>query len=276
MTTERVPPLDMLYALEQIAIYETDAAVQEETQIRANQHTYDKQLARKDPSHKVLHRKLRGAPTEQVTTLDTTVDQLACGVQTGTDQYAFYTPDPAKYDLNRPVEYDGETYTPDRRDKYALYAKATRAQGQGETTELPESASLKQTRTTLRPLEVAEELHDFWDTYWTRDPQDEPPDAAAWEPFKQYLSQAADLLTIDTKGATLEEWIEVQKATKPTAARGADAWTGPEIRMLPRAAVVDLKAIMDQMESWPEDIMVARTIPLPSPSSRWCIAGGPE
>ena len=263
MTTERVPPLDMLYALEQIAIYETDAAVQEETQIRANQHTYDKQLARKDPSHKVLHRKLRGAPTEQVTTLDTTVDQLACGVQTGTDQYAFYTPDPAKYDLNRPVEYDGETYTPDRRDKYALYAKATRAQGQGETTELPESASLKQTRTTLRPLEVAEELHDFWDTYWTRDPQDEPPDAAAWEPFKQYLSQAADLPTIDTKGATLEEWIEVQKATKPTAARGADAWTGPEIRMLPRAAVVDLKAIMDQMESWPEDIMVARTIPLP-------------
>ena len=248
----------MLYTIEQTTIFETDAAIQAETQARCDQHAFDKQLARKDPSHRALHRKLRGAPTDQVT------DQLACGVHQAGSSYVFYLPDPGQYDLTSTVEYGKCIFKPRSRDAYAIYADSL---DDLEPADLPEQAGLKQQRILMQAQGIAECLHNHWDQYWMRDPENETEASQSWQTFREFLNLASDLPTVSSNGTTLDEWIQVQKGTKITAARGADSWSGPEIQLLPRDAVADLKTLLETMHQWPSDLLLARTIPLPKKES---------
>ena len=126
--------------------------------------------------------------------------------------------------------------------------------------ELEHPLILRQNSFSVTPNTIAEHLTEYWNQYW----MNAPSELETWDNFHSLLQKlpqhdpiCCDLLEDDI-------WTKAIKSLKSGSARGVDAWSPDELKLLPPKPLTDLKHAFVLLEplGLPQEMMQARVIPL--------------
>eukprot|EP00435_Cladocopium_sp_Y103_P002124 s820_g1.t1 len=128
------------------------------------------------------------------------------------------------------------------------------------------------------PSQVADQLSSFWKPLWQA-----PHDVACGQPWPEF-DELMQILPMPPQAFcfdnSLTAWKQVIKSLRTTSARGFDAVSAQELKMLPDGLIQELIQVMDQYKKgFPSWFMQARvcplskvdTVPLASQSRPICI-----
>lgn len=126
--------------------------------------------------------------------------------------------------------------------------------------DLPAVDTLQQTAQTQHPVQVANELTEFWSGFWNRD----DPDAPTTPEFRQLLQEVPHLPEISIDVETVDRWVQAVRHMKHHSAKGADGWSTSELKLLPTRAFRDLAIIFHNatQEGFGSRDMTVFTLPI--------------
>ena len=125
--------------------------------------------------------------------------------------------------------------------------------------ELPEIVQISQNTCSFQQAEVFDALTNYWQQFWTCDlPQH---DTEFHQEFQTQLPLHPSLH--DDFEENLEDWKNAISESKGDSAPGVDGFTFKELKMLPDQLLLHLIRIVASMTSFPKDMMLARTVPIP-------------
>ena len=129
---------------------------------------------------------------------------------------------------------------------------------------LPAEAFVCQTDLTNDPMQVADKLTAFWNTFWCRDTADDVQSSDRWAHFRHQLEQCPRQPTMQLDLCNVELWKKAISTTKITSAKGTDGWSVEELRSLPDVCVQVLANIFASLQgkSFPKEWSNSITIPI--------------
>ena len=139
-------------------------------------------------------------------------------------------------------------------DAYSLQVRPN------QPVDLTQEDTLSQTYEIHEPSQIFHDLQQFWKPFWEREPNLEP------DPHMQHL---LSLIPEDFPPAAVDVhdislWTAAISALKVPCARGVDAISTQELKMLPLDAVVHLRDVLTSYQTgFPTWFMMALTCPVP-------------
>ena len=130
--------------------------------------------------------------------------------------------------------------------------------------ELPIQGTLVQSTVTMEASKIAEDLTQYWNSFWQRDTIEETTDDSHWTQFLTAMNEVPNLPPVTLDIDQIDVWLEVIKSSKSNSARGVDGWYMDEIKNLPSRVIQELAKIFAQHEGqhFGEQDMQVITIPM--------------
>ena len=132
-----------------------------------------------------------------------------------------------------------------------------------EIQDFPEDVHISQDLEHIDPQVIHNLLFQYWNQFWTRDPieQNFEEDHPAVGRLLNHLPQ--DFSPTVFQESDINEWKAVIKQTKSSSSPGVDGVYFAELKKLPDCLLGVLISILCSLVSFPEHLMIARTVALP-------------
>ena len=129
---------------------------------------------------------------------------------------------------------------------------------------LESPVTITQTKATVTPQEVAQELGQFWDSFWNANSQQSVTDLETWPECQALMSNLPSLNPLDIQVYSIEIWKQAIADIKSNTARGVCGRFADELKLLPEVVLADLIGIFRQIGDGglPDFLMHAKTVPL--------------
>ena len=250
-----LPTVDLVHTIYQMAKFETDSKIHFDHTTWQNKTAYRRHLDSKAGNRTAFS--ILRQYTPPLTTLQQTTQQQAILIQQP-DSTELYLDDPTQFDQTQPL-YVGEERTQIKAIHQCHLQTPTLQQADTQ------NITITQHRCHYQPDDVAKQLNDFWRQYWQVENPDDIDPAALQQAITAWPANA--LQGIDTY--QLDLWLDCVRRLNPRSARGVDAISAAEIRVLPVRAIQDLMDVMHNYpEGYPQWFMLAKTHPIPKTQSQ--------
>ena len=213
----------------------------------AMQHEIDRKYGQRKQAFATLRDQVN-PPFNKVQRLE---NDIAIAVATAKGaEYEIYVDNPSRFSKLDPLQINGHEAKITSFDQDFLTIRIISAH-----ESLPEEVEINQMVFKYQVQDVFAELTNYWTQYWQRG------EAVLPDSLPEMI---ADLPTFQVKAAKdINLWKKAIHDTKPNSAPGFDGITISELRMLPVPLLESLIQIVNDMPSFPEWIMRAKTVPLP-------------
>lgn len=123
-----------------------------------------------------------------------------------------------------------------------------------------EQCDIHQTVVTTHPCEIMQNLQEYWNQYWTVDPDRLQPPRS----FRDMLCNLPCILQDQPMDfADPKEWYQAVKMLNAKSAKGIDGISAAELQSLPCQAIDHLREILINLQCFPSWMMIAKTTPVP-------------
>lgn len=112
---------------------------------------------------------------------------------------------------------------------------------------------------TFHQQEVFDALNDYWMPFWNNQVPEDP--ATFQEAFNMPMPTFPAMP--DDFENDVQAWMHAIRTSKASSAPGADGFTFRELKLLPEALIKSLVSIICQLDQFPQETMLARTVPIP-------------
>ena len=253
-----LPSIDFLNDVDQIMTFETNHRVYSEANTAKAKSTFARQLDRKFHGSSQAFAVLRDTPSNYVDSLTVDIDEQGVVVSDPTDDtWEIFVDRSREFNLVdcvqvnslpcRIVDINSDSIVVKRNPHLQLTS---------------EEVSLCQTQTVVDKGRIFELLTQFWQPFWQSTSAVSSEDSHSFESFLQMLP--SDLPEISVTVDDLSLWKSAIHDSKAHSARGVDAISAAEMKVLPDAAVADLITLITTVyhKGFPNWFMLARTFPL--------------
>ena len=253
-----LPSIDFLHDVDQIMTLETNQRVHSEANTAKAKSTFARQLDRKFHGSAQAFAVLRDSPSNYVDSLTVDIDEQGVVASDPTsDTWEIFVDRSREFNLVdcvqvnslpcRIVEINADSIVVKRNPHLQL---------------ISEDVSLCQTQTVVEKGRIFELLTQFWQPFWQSTSSVTSEDGHSFESFLQMLP--SDLPAISVTVDDLSSWKSAIHDSKAHSARGVDAISAAEMKVLPDAAVLDLITLITTVyhKGFPNWFMLARTFPL--------------
>ena len=253
-----LPSVDFLHDVDQIMTLETNHRVHSEANIAKAKSTYSRQLDRKFHGSAQAFAVLRDSPSNYVDSLTVDIDEQGVVASDPTsDTWEIFVDRSREFNLVDCVQVNSLPCRILETNVDSIVVKRN-----PHLQLISEDVTLCQTQTIVDKRRIFELLTQFWQPFWQSTSSVTSEDSHSFESFLQMLP--SDLPTISVTMDDLTLWKSAIHDSKAHSARGVDAISAAEMKVLPDAAVLDLITLVTTVyhKGFPNWFMLARTFPL--------------
>ena len=261
VTWDSFPSLDWLSVLGQLLKHHTDIQVNQDLQLKQKYSKFCLETDAKVGHHKKAFAVARGSPLPPFTSISTKVEQK--GVIELTErrnEYIVQVPEPEKFSPFDSCWVDDKPIRIKSIDIQGIKFEALSTEHAW-----PDEAIVTQKVKNFDLHQVFRELTNYWIHFWQREPQEDQILTLEQLNYLQELKTMVPKFPDDFECAAddVSEWQAAIKSSRKNSAPGIDGITFAEFDMIPPKYLKHLIEIVNNLDSFPEWFMIAKTIPLP-------------
>ena len=261
VTWDSFPSLDWLSVLGQLLKHHTDIQVNQDLQVKQKYSKFCLETDAKVGHHKKAFAVARGSPLPPFTSISTKVEQK--GVIELTErrnEYIVQVPEPEKFSPFDSCWVDDKPIRIKSIDIQGIKFEALSTEHAW-----PDEAIVTQKVKNFDLHQVFRELTNYWIHFWQREPQEDQILTLEQLNYLQELKTMVPKFPDDFECAAddVSEWQAAIKSSRKNSAPGIDGITFAEFDMIPPKYLKNLIEIVNNLDSFPEWFMIAKTIPLP-------------
>eukprot|EP00438_Fugacium_kawagutii_P019463 Skav230466 [mRNA] locus=scaffold186:317909:336027:+ [translate_table: standard] len=251
-----LPPLALIDDMYQLVRSHTDAALQWDKQTWLRKLEFDRKLDRRNQGSSKAFARLKNAQDQPLQVMQNHAEDLAIVHLREDDSLLLYLGNPTQFALDQPLLVDGQPGVILHRDCHSITVMP-----QVSDHEWPLEATVTQNIHTTDTADIMSQLEQFWQRYW----QVEQPDTDDQTTLNQVLQLLpAAVIPDDLPFYDDSQWLQAVRDLKAKSARGLDAISAMELKLVPSQAVLSLRdVIRDDPQCFERGLMVAKTHPLP-------------
>eukprot|EP00438_Fugacium_kawagutii_P022469 Skav232355 [mRNA] locus=scaffold2646:490520:494785:+ [translate_table: standard] len=251
-----LPSLAMVDDMYQLVRSHTDAALQWDKQTWLRKIEYDRMLDRRNHGSSKAFARMKKSVDPPLQVIQHSHADDAIVHLRDDDTLLLYLGNPTQFATDQPLLVDEQPCVIQQRDEFSLTVMP-----QVADHEWPHETTVTQTCHTSSTADIMSHLESFWQNYWyVHNPNTTD---------EETLQQVLELLPVNVIPEDLPfyadaQWIQAVKDLKAKSARGLDAISAMELKLVPEAIVLSLRdVIRDDPSCFEKGLMVAKTHPVP-------------
>ena len=260
---DHIPSFDWLHLLEQFVQHHVQQLAAREKEYQKNMLKWQHKVDCKDKGKKQAFAVAKGVANPPFNRIQTTASSK--GILAATQDatiFEVFVHDAANFTRFMPIE--ANEY---KCHVIGLTAESVVIRVPNDFDNTAEEVDLVQQATQTELQIIFTKLWEYWNQFWKRDEGSETYVAEHDDYLHSLLSNLPHIPPFPQFCENdIKLWKEAIRRTKQTSTPGCDGVTFEELKLLPDGFIQALADVLSNLDHFPEDLMCAKTVPLPKVS----------